>query len=235
MTRSEQLSDTRSNSERWNRLPVGRLAHSGAMSFDPGSVVGAVMAGGLGSRLGGSKATAPLAGAPLISYPLAALREAGLPPVAFAKQGTELPARVPVVLEPDEPRHPLAGIVAALEYATDRSADAVVALACDLPLVPPGLLRLLAEAQEPLVLPVLDGHPQPLLARYDTILLPDLRAALADEPGPLTRLVMARRPRLLDQAALARFGDPHRILHNVNTAADLDRAAAWLHTRPKFS
>lgn len=54
--------------------------------------VGAVLAGGAGSRLGGAKAMVKLAGRPLISYPLAAIEQADLEPVVVAKACTELPS-----------------------------------------------------------------------------------------------------------------------------------------------
>ena len=104
-------------------------------------VVGAVLAGGAGSRLGGSKAAALLAGRPLLSYPLAALRAAVGEVAVVAKADTELPAvgyGVLIWREPDEPRHPLAGIVEALRRAEGRP---VVVLACDLPFVTAELVR----------------------------------------------------------------------------------------------
>jgi len=89
-----------------------------------------VLAGGRGRRLGGAKPTAELGGRPLIAWPLAAAREAGLEAVVVAKAATPLPSDldVPVWTEPDEPVHPLAGLVHALERADGR---AVVAVACD--------------------------------------------------------------------------------------------------------
>src|SRR3954470_2450881 len=136
--------------------------------------LGAVLAGGRGSRLGGEKAGIELAGQPLISYPLAAIEAAGLEAVVVAKPGEGLSRSrgsfrshlvrkepwdgVRVLEEPAEPRHPLCGIVAAL--GTGRP---VVAIACALPFVAPGLIELLAQAREPLVVPTLDGRLQPLL------------------------------------------------------------------------
>ena len=55
--------------------------------------LGAVLASGRGSRLGGAKATAELGGRPLISYPLVALAAAGIEAVVVAKGDTELPDR----------------------------------------------------------------------------------------------------------------------------------------------
>jgi molybdopterin-guanine dinucleotide biosynthesis protein A len=200
---------------------------------------GAVLAGGRGSRLGGAKPTADLAGKPLISYPLEALAAAGIAPFVVAKAESAASVRssfgmaeqgangeandgVEVVAEPAEPIHPLAGIVAALQHV----GRPVVVLGCDFPFVPPQLLRFLAEAPEPLVVPAPGGDSQPLVARWSPQLLPELEGALAREES-LRRTVAALAPRLLDDAALARFGDPERIFFNVNTPADL-RAAATL-------
>jgi molybdopterin-guanine dinucleotide biosynthesis protein A len=54
----------------------------------------AVLAGGRGRRLGGSKPLAQFGGAPLIERPLAAAREAGLDAVVVAKADTPLLARL---------------------------------------------------------------------------------------------------------------------------------------------
>jgi molybdopterin-guanine dinucleotide biosynthesis protein A len=202
------------------------------------SALGAVPAGGRGSRLGGEKAAVELAGRPLISYPLAAIAAAGLDAVVCIKPGEPPPPsrgsfctltvkkeprlEVRVLEEPLEPLHPLCGIVAAL-----RLGRPVVVVACDLPFVAPGLIELLAEAHEPLMVPVLDGRLHPLLARYEPSLLPQLEAALERE-GPLTRTVEALGPRLLAEDELVRFGDPRRLLFNVNNPDDLSEAEALL-------
>jgi molybdopterin-guanine dinucleotide biosynthesis protein A len=187
-----------------------------------------VLAGGAGSRLGGAKAAAELAGRALVEYPLAALAAAGVEAVVVAKGGTELPAlAVPVLGEPDEPRHPLLGIVTALRHAGGRP---VLAVACDLPLVTPPLLEALATAPEPLVLAAPGGEPQPLLGRYAPALLPALEVALSRQE-PLRRTVAALNPRLFADADLARFGDPAELLLNVNDRSDLARAGAILGAR----
>jgi len=193
------------------------------------TTLAAVLAGGAGRRVGGAKATVELAGRALIGYPLAALAAAQVEAVVVAKPDTELPTlTVPVVLEPAEPRHPLLGIVAALRHAGGR---AVLVVACDLPLVPPALLAELAAAPHPPeeapLLAAPGGDPQPLLGLYPAALLPQLESALAREE-PLRRTVTALSPRLLEDAELARFGDPAEILLNVNDRADLERAGAIL-------
>ncbi|MBS1889434.1 MAG: molybdenum cofactor guanylyltransferase [Actinobacteria bacterium] len=185
---------------------------------------GAVLAGGRGSRLGGAKATVELAGRPLIAYPLAALAEAGIDAFVVAKPGSGIGAALgkreaEVVVEPAEPTHPLAGIVAALRHA----GAPLVVVGCDFPFAPPALLRALAEAPEPLVVPAPGGAPQPLTARWAPTLLPRLEAALAREE-PLRATVAGLAPRLLEDAELAPFGDTARAFLNVNTAAELQAA-----------
>ncbi len=135
-----------------------------------------------------------------------------------------LRAGVRFLEEPARPRHPLCGVVAALRAGEGRP---IVALACDLPFVPAGLVRLLAEAPEPLVVAAPAGRPQPLPARYDPSLLPRLEAALEREE-PLVRTVESLAPRLLGSADLEPFGDPARILLNVNDPDDLRRAESLL-------
>jgi molybdenum cofactor guanylyltransferase len=182
--------------------------------------LGVVLAGGRGSRLGGAKPTAELAGRPLISYPLAALAEAGLEAVVVAKPETDLPPLdVDVLTEPAEPVHPLTGIVAALR----QTGRPIVVVGCDFPFVPPALLRALADAPERLVVPAPGGEAQPLVARWTPALLPALDAAL-DRQEPLRRTVAALSPRLVGDAELAPFGDPARAFFNVNTPGDLRHA-----------
>jgi molybdopterin-guanine dinucleotide biosynthesis protein A len=189
------------------------------------NVIAAVMAGGRSRRLGGDKATAQLAGRPLISHPIEALSAAGLEPVIVAKQMTRLPdLAVPVWREPDEPFHPLCGIIAALERAEGAS---VIACGCDMPFLVPGLIRALAERDAPLVVPRTGDGLHPLLARYDGSLLGPLCAAL-DARSPLQETVAALEPVVLNEEELRRFGDPARLLFNVNTPADLARAEELL-------
>lgn len=184
-----------------------------------------MIAGGRGSRIGGAKATVELAGRPLISHALAAVEEAGLRPLVVAKLDTELPPlRCPVIREGHEPRHPLCGVLAALEYSEPSP---LVILSCDMPLVPAALLAWLAAQPEPLVTPALDGRILPFPGRYQGSLRAGLEAALAEEHSMHSAL-SGLSPRLLGAGELAAFGDPARICLNVNTASDLARAEALL-------
>src|SRR4051794_39041160 len=83
-------------------------------------VIGALLAGGSGSRLGyGSKPGTPLAGRPLAGYPAAALGAVCERVAVICKHDSLLPDLPGTERweEPDEPRHPLTGIVHALVTA----------------------------------------------------------------------------------------------------------------------
>ena len=176
--------------------------------------------------MGEPKAGIVLAGRPLISYPLAAASEAGLGVTVVAKASTRLPELdCEVLIEPEEPAHPLAGIVAALEAI----GEPVVVLACDTPLVPPGLIAALAAREEALVVPA-DPRPQPLVARWSPELLPQLRSALATA-SPLKKLVAELGAEGIAGDELRQFGDPRRMFANVNEPTDLRRIEALLEGR----
>ena len=95
-----------------------------------------------------------------------------------AKRSSRLPSLAGRVrYEPELPEHPLCGVVRGLEYARERGAGAAVLIACDMPLVTPGLLRWLAELPGAAMVQ-LQGRPQPALARVRCSQLPELREAL---------------------------------------------------------
>ena len=184
------------------------------MDGDP-ELLAAVLAGGAGERLGGSKATAELAGRPLVSYPLAALAEAGIDAVVVAKADTELPPAlpVPVVVEPGEPRHPLLGVATALGHAPGRP---VLALACDMPFANAALLGRLAAAGAPAVVAA-GGRVHPALALYPASSEAMLREAVAGGRSA-TAALEALAPAIVEATEEETF--------NVNTPEDLAYAAS---------
>jgi molybdenum cofactor guanylyltransferase len=189
-------------------------------SSSPQKARGCVLAGGAGSRLGGAKATVEVDGRPLISYPLVALEGAGLEPIVVAKQDTPLPPLERAAwLEPAEPRHPLTGIVEALGHWNGP----LIVCACDMPFVTAELAAWLASLPSPLVVPRFEGRLHPLLARYDAGLLKPLMEALGAE-RPLLDAVRELGPRYVEENELRRFGDPAKLLFNVNSPEDLDHA-----------
>jgi molybdenum cofactor guanylyltransferase len=187
--------------------------------------VGAVLAGGDGRRIGGDKATIELAGRPLLHYPLAVVRATVDEVAVVAKAFTVLPsldADVTIWLEPDAPRHPLAGVVHALVRARGRP---VIVVAGDMPFVSRALVNALARERTRgalAVVPRAGGRVHPLCARYEQSAL---AALTAFDPGAtLEETVGALRPRILDWPEEEPF-------FKVNRPEDLLQAAALLDTR----
>ncbi len=179
-------------------------------------MIGAVLAGGAGSRMGGAKPGALLAGRSLVSYPLATLAEVCERVVVVCKPETELPELGGVERwdEPAEPRHPLTGIVHALETA----GSPVLVCAADMPFVTPDACRTLLEATDssPAVVATAGGVLQPVLGLYAPQALELLCAAAPN--APLTAIVETLHP--------VRVALPPAVVLSVDTPADLGRAEA---------
>jgi molybdenum cofactor guanylyltransferase len=172
-------------------------------------VIGAILAGGLGTRMGGRKPERELAGRPLVAYPADALRAACERVVLVAKPETSLPELDGIERwdEPDEPRHPLTGIVHALE----RAGAPVLVCAADMPFVTANACRQLIETG---AIARSAGRLQPLFGVYRSEWLPALRAA---EPNaPLTRTVEA--------LALVTLELPEEIVRSIDTPEALRSA-----------
>jgi molybdopterin-guanine dinucleotide biosynthesis protein A len=186
--------------------------------------VGVVLAGGSGRRIGGDKAVVELLGRPLLDYPLDALRDVvGADAYVVAKRDTKLPplgGRAARWVEPEEPQHPLAGLVHALGLSRGRP---VLAVAADMPLVTADLLRWLAGVPlkgAPAVVPRAGGRLQPLCAVYTAAAVPLLRGAMQAGDGA-TDAVEQLGAQLYDV-------EDDRLFFNVNTPDDLLQASAML-------
>ena len=205
------------------------MAGPGSAVPNPGAnPVGVVLAGGSGRRIGGSKAIVELDHRPLITYPVDAMWRALGNVVIVAKISTELPSApgISIWLEPEEPRHPLTGIVHALTLAEGRR---VLVCAADMPLVTPALIRAIARVEAGPAGAVVASHRgelQPLLACYAPSALPALAGA-----GPTVAL---REAVAGLEPVLYQVEDPD-LLFNVNTPDDLLQAAAMLDRRRSLS
>jgi molybdopterin-guanine dinucleotide biosynthesis protein A len=187
-------------------------------------MVGAVLAGGAGRRLGRPKAAAPLNGRPLASYPIEALGGVCARVAVVCKPDTELPELPGAERwdEPQEPRHPATGIAHALEHA----GEAVLVCAADMPFVTADACRTLlqgagAASGAPAVVATAAGVLQPVFGLYAPAALAALRAAPAD--APLTETVESLDPR--------RVALPPALVRSVNTPDDLAEAEALLAAR----
>jgi molybdenum cofactor guanylyltransferase len=189
------------------------VAGSGAIG-----VTGAVLAGGAGRRLGApSKPAAHLAGEPLLAYPVAAVAAVCEHVAVVCKPDTALPELDEGVErwdEPAAPRHPVVGIVHALE----RAGGPALVCAADMPFVTPDALRTLlaaaGSAHAAVAVAVADGVLQPVLGLYAPAVLEALRAAPRD--APLTATVESINP--------SRVALPPAVVSSVNTREDLAHA-----------
>ena len=180
------------------------------------SVVGVVLAGGAGRRMGGDKAVVEHEGRALLLHVLDALAAVTPEQAVIAKRSTrlpELPTTVWTWIEPDEPLHPLAGILHALRRAGGRS---VLCCAADLPRLDAATLGRLLDAGDrhpgACVVPRVAGAVEPLCAIWHP------RAS-----GPLHALDGELRMRDAVEAVDAievAFDDPGPFV-NVNSPGDL--------------
>jgi molybdopterin-guanine dinucleotide biosynthesis protein A len=159
---------------------------------------GILLVGGGSTRFGSPKALARLGGEMLAERGWRLLGEAfGERRLAVGKGELELP--FDVVLEPPEPRAPIAGVVAGLRAA---ATDVAVFLPVDCPLVTPALLRELGER-------VAVTHTGPLPGAYAKADLSELERRLGSRDYSLRGL----NPRVLEA--------DERLLVNVNTPMEL--------------
>lgn len=182
-------------------------------------------------RLGGRKPGALLGGIALADHVAAAASRAGLRPLLVVKPDTPLEGiETEALIEPEQPRHPLVGIATALS----QLGEPVVCCACDLPLVPAGLLAALASSRDEICVAAHDGQLQPLLGRYEPAAGPRLLAAAA-AGHPVTETVLAAGATELDPVALGLGIDPSIALANANDEAELARLESYMAGRPAAS
>jgi molybdopterin-guanine dinucleotide biosynthesis protein A len=192
-------------------------------------IPGVILAGGLATRMGGGdKGRLVAAGRPLIAHVIGRL---GPQADGLALNANGDPSRwddlaLPVLPDTvDDHPGPLAGVLAGLDWAAGRGAEAIVTAAADTPFLPRDLTARLRAVAGPsglaLAATVEDGRtwPQPTFGLWPVALRDDLRAALAAG----TRKILRWTDR--HGATLAVWDDPDAFF-NVNTPEDLARAEA---------
>lgn len=196
-----------------------------------------VLAGGAGRRYraeqpGADKLAARLGGRPVIDHVLESMRTLGGDVLVIGgprrRGGTRwLPDAHPAAPSAGDqrPLGPLAGIVAGLEAATT---DLVAVVAADLPFASAEVLRRLASvwretSTDPTaaVVPLVDGHLQPLHAVYATAFAPAVRACFDAGDRSPTSVLRRLGARVVDDLP----ADAPWV-QDVDTADDLRRLAA---------
>lgn len=202
------------------------------MGLATGRVLGLILAGGAGARLGGRvKAFELLAGRPLIAHVLARLAPQcdGLA-LSLAQDDPRLSALgLTVLRDPAAPQRegPMAGLLAGLSAAASQSYDALLTAAVDTPLLPRDLRERLEAARQaagaPASIAASGGQAHPVFGLWDSALAPKVSALYAEglrAPRDLARKI---------KAATAAFSvvpyDPFLNLNSENDRAALEGAA----------
>jgi len=195
-------------------------------------VTGAVLVGGQAARFGGQDKSALVVGGRSILHALVE----GLTDftddvlVVGHRNGTltdlSLTASLRHVTDRAPECGPLGGLDTALAHARH---DTVVLVACDMPYVTAPLLAHLAallhrsgDARVDAVVPRTERGYHPLCAAYRRTCHDAVIRRVADRRLRMSGLLEDLRVRDVSRNELTEFGDPDRLLTNINTAQDYD-------------
>lgn len=197
------------------------------------SIIGAILAGGHGRRIGRDKATVQLNGRPLISYPVDALRSAGLDVVLALRSGQEIPAgleNVSVVRDEFEDAGPLGGLHAILKW---MPSEWVLVISCDQPFVRASLLHGLMShttcTADAAAARTTEGL-QPTPGLYRRSCRPAIEAALGRGDRSMRDFLRSLQFCELTGEDLDSLDPEHASFLNVNTPQDLAKARRFVST-----
>ncbi|MCY3568385.1 MAG: molybdenum cofactor guanylyltransferase [Chloroflexi bacterium] len=196
-----------------------------------------ILAGGFGRRLGRDKATAIAGGRPLLHWSAIAAAQVTDDIVVARRPDQQLPPLEVVnwreAVDYRHDRGPLAGLEASLPSIRH---DLAVAVACDMPLLQPDLLRAVADAcgGVEIAMPYLDEVAQPLLAAYRPSVAAHARRLLDDGDGRVRALLPLVEHKLLGEADLRRIDPELESFTNINRPEDLTRVEQILNSRTRM-
>lgn len=152
-----------------------------------------ILAGGDSRRMGCDKTSLEFAGKTLLQRAVEVM-QARFSQVVVSVRQRRPDVDVPQVCDEIPDAGPLAGLCAGLEWAQARQVPWVFAMAADMPFLNPVLIDRLAEHRGDCqaVVPVVQGHPQPLAAFYSAAALPAFREILAAPGKHSLRAVLER-------------------------------------------
>ncbi len=184
-------------------------------------IAAAILAGGQATRMGGApKSFLLVEGERVIDRQLAVLSALFTEIWIVANDPAPyLPFGLPIVGDETPGQGPLGGILAVLEAA---QAEHVVVVGCDMPYLAIAPLARLAAADlaADLVVPFVDGMPEPLCARYARKCAVPIRARLAAGNRKTSDLI---EDQALSVLRVGFEGRSRRFLVNVNAPEDLTR------------
>ena len=178
-----------------------------------------ILAGGDGARIGGGKPQKSLAGATLLHHAIAKA-ETYSPSVLVSVSAPDiaLPGNVARLLDEEKIGGPIAGLAAALRFATTTGAGYVMIMPCDTPFLPDNLLQRLQDGI---------GASIAAMAQYDGRLHPSCSLWRADAAGLLPEYLATGRRSLIGFAEMAAYvavewqAEAEDPFFNINTASEL--------------
>jgi len=185
-----------------------------------------ILAGGDSQRMGSDKANLLLGEQTMLQHVMATMQQIFPQVIVSVRQprpGIDLPQ---VCDEPSnegslEAGGPLAGLAAGLGRITTPWAFVV---ACDMPFVEAAMVELLAKyrSKYQAVVPVVQGHPQPLAAFYAGSCLGTIRAHLAGGGKSSLRAVLEQlQVRYVDETELLQADPALRSFFDLDTPQDV--------------
>ena len=197
-----------------------------------------ILAGGSSRRLGYDKGLKPLAGKPLVSYAVDALRplvdEVILVVGSDAQRGSyrsSLPASVKISVDMYPGGSPLVGLITGL---TEAHGEYSIVTGCDMPFISPGPVELLfsrGEGRDGAVFLKPNGWIEPLLAVYrvDTCLAEAMRLLRAED---LRIRMVLRNLRDVAYVPASSLGvDPELLFFDADTEERLVAAERLINSR----
>lgn len=177
-----------------------------------------IMAGGDSRRMGRDKASLVL-GEQTLMQRVAEIMQVVFPQVVVSVRTPRADIALPQVCDVFSDLGPLAGLCAGLDYASQDGVPWIFAVATDMPFLRPALIEQLANYRSGVdaVVPLVDGHPQPLAAFYSIDALPAVRALATGEGKRSLRAALERLQVAYVHAADLITADP-----GLDSFVDLD-------------
>lgn len=198
--------------------------------MNTGNVSGVALAGGMSRRLGRNKAVEEIGGERLIERVINRLSEVSSETVVVVAeesraQALDLPDGVRTAADIYPGHGSLGGIFTGLSAARG---DYGIVVACDMPFLNTGLLQFMVDLAPDfdVVVPRVDGRPEPLHAIYSKSCLEPIESRLKRQDLKIALFFEEVRVAYVDEEDIDLF-DPERLsFFNVNTQQDLDKALA---------
>lgn len=178
-----------------------------------------ILAGGDSKRMGRDKASLPLEGKSLLQRVVDSVQPLFAQTLVSVRQ-PRAEVSLPQICDTQADGGPLVGLISVLEKIETPWAFVV---ACDMPFVMPAMITRLAGYRigHQAVVPMAEGHAQPLAAFYARSALPLLQASLAGGEKSLTRALQLLDVRYVAAEKLVQFDPQLRSFFDLDTPQDV--------------